>query len=245
MRCGRAGGRTLATVLARFAGTTTATALLSLLGRTLATAVLTRLALVTGGAARCLGGSPTAVSRTTARDLDLAIRNLIGHGRHRGLLLRARGMATARTRRALLLATRLATLVGRRIGARTTLGSGAGLASGCGAEGVLALLARQVTATTARGVHATAAILLLGLLSLALAGGILACGCGLTGIARTRAFAAATATGRLFDLGRLGLAATLPAATTLALVLSSASIGIGIATTALGHRRAGQTVGAR
>ena len=78
-------------------------------------------------------------------------------------------MATARTRRALILATRLAALVGRRIGTRGTLGSGTSLASSCGAEGILALLARQMTATTARGIHATAAVLLLGLLSLALA----------------------------------------------------------------------------
>ena len=78
-------------------------------------------------------------------------------------------MATARTRRALLLATRLASLVGRRVGSPGALGSGTGLASSCGAEGVLALLARQVTATTARGVHATATVLQLGLLSLALA----------------------------------------------------------------------------
>ena len=122
-------GRALATILTRLAGTTTATALLALVGRTLATAILARLTLVVRGTARGLGGSPSAISGATARDLDLAIRNLIGHGRHRGLLLRARGMAATRTRRTLLLATRLATLVGRCIGTRTALGSGAGLAS--------------------------------------------------------------------------------------------------------------------
>ena len=154
-------------------------------------------------------------------------------------------MATTRTRGALLLATRPAALVGRCIGTRGALGSGTSLASSCGAEGVLALLARQMTAATARGVHAAAAILLLGLLNLALAGGILACGSGLTGIARARALATTTATGGLLGLGCLGLTTALSAATALALALSSAGIGIGIATTALGHRRAGKTVGTR
>ena len=153
-------------------------------------------------------------------------------------------MATARTRRALVIVALLATLVGRRIGARTTLGSGTSLASSCGAEGVLALLARQMTAAATCGVHATAAILLLGLLNLALARGVLARGCSLGSIARARALAAATAIGRPLGLRRLGLAAALSAATALALTLTGASIGFGIATTALGHRRAGQTVGA-
>ena len=121
-------------------------------------------------------------------------------------------MATARTRRALLLATRLAALVGRCIGGRGALGSGTSLASSCDAEGVLALLARQMTAATSCGVHATAAILLLGLLNLALAGGILACESGLTGIARARALAAATATGGLLGLGCLDLTTALSAA---------------------------------
>ena len=169
--------------MTRLAGTTTATALLALVGRALAATILARLTFVASSATRGLGSRPSAIPRTTARDLDLAIRNLIGHRGHRGLLLRARGMATARTRGALLLATRLATLVGRRIGTRTTLGSGAGFASCCGAEGVLALLARQMTAATSCGVHTTAAILLLGLLSLALAGGILARSRCLAGIA--------------------------------------------------------------
>ena len=154
-------------------------------------------------------------------------------------------MAAARTRRALLLATRLAALVGRRVGGRSALGSGTSLASGCGAEGVLALLARQMTAAATCGVHTTAAILLLGLLDLALARGVLARGCSLGSIARARALAAATAIGRPLGLGRLGLAAALSTATALALALTGASIGFGIATTALGHRRAGQTVGTR
>ena len=162
-------GRALATILTRLAGATAATALLTLVGRALASTILARLMLVARGTARGLGCRSSAVTGTTARDLDLAIRNLIGHGRHRRLLLRARGMATARTRSALLLATRLAALVDRCVGTRAALGSGTGLASGCGAESILALLARQMTATTARGVHATAAVLLLGLLSLALA----------------------------------------------------------------------------
>ena len=49
----------------------------------------------------------------------------------------------------------------------------------------------MTTAATC-GVHATAAILLLGLLNLALARSVLARGSGLAGIARTRALAAAT-----------------------------------------------------
>ena len=102
----------------------------------------------------------------------------------------------------------------------------------------------MTTAATC-GVHATAAILLLGLLNLALARSVLARGSGLAGIARTRALAAATSTGSLLSLGCLGLAATLTAAATLALTLTGASIGFGIATTALGHRRAGKTVGTR
>lgn len=74
-----------------------------------------------------------------------------------------------------------------------------------------------MTATTARGVHATAAVLLLGLLNLALASSVLAGGCGLAGIGRARTLAAATATGGILDLRRLGLAAALSAATALAL----------------------------
>ena len=102
-----------------------------------------------------------------------------------------------------------------------------------------------MTTATARGVHATAAVLLLGLLNLALASSVLAGGCGLAGIGRARTLAAATATGGILDLRRLGLAAALSAATALALPLTGASIGFSIATTALGHRRTGQTVGAR
>ena len=151
-------------------------------------------------------------------------------------------MATARTRRALILAMRLTALIGRRIGARAALGGSAGLASGCGTEGILALLARQMTATTARGIHATAAILLLRLLSLALACAVLAGNCGLAGIGRARTLAAATAA-CLLDLGRLGLATALSTATTLA--LTGASIGFGIATTALGHRYARQAISVR
>ena len=218
--CRRRRGRTLATILTRLAGTTTATALLALVGRTLATAIFARLAFVASSAARGLGSRPSAISGATTRDLDLAIRDLIGNGGHRGLLLRARGMAATRTRGALVIVALLATLFGRCIGTRTTLGGGTGFASSCGAEGVLALLARQMAAATARGIHATAAILLLGLLSLALAGGVLACGSGLAGIARTRALAAATSAGSLLSLGRLGLAATLTAAATLALALT-------------------------
>ena len=104
-------------------------------------------------------------------------------------------------------------------------------------------LLTPVAATTARGVHAAAAVLLLGLLSLALARGVLAR--GLAVVDGRRALAATTAAGRLLGLGRLGLAAALSAATTLALALTGTSIGFGIATTALGHRRAGQTVGTR
>lgn len=225
-------GRAFTTVLARLAGATATATLLTLVGRALATAILTRFALVASTAARSLGSSSSAVSRTTARDLDLAIRDLIGHGGHRGLLLRARGMATARTRHALLLATRLAALVGKRVGGRGALGSGTGLASSCGAEGVLALLARQVTATTARGVHATATVLQLGLLSLALAGSVLTRGLAI--VDGRRALAAATTIGRPLGLGRLGLAAALSAATALGLALSGTSIGLGIAA-ALGH----------
>ena len=243
LRCRRRRGRAIATIMARLTGTATATALLALVGRTLATTVLTRIALVASGAARSLGSCSPAVSRTTARDLDLAIRDLIGHGGHRGLLLRARRVATARTRGALILAMRLAALIGRRIGARASLGSSAGLASGCGTEGVLALLARQMTATTACGIHATTAILLLRLLSLALACAVLADGCGLAGIGRARALAATTAAGGLLDLGRLGLATALTATAALALALTGTGIGISITATALGHRRAGQTVG--
>ena len=154
-------------------------------------------------------------------------------------------MATTRTRGAIVIVALLATLVGRRIRTRTTLGGGTGFASGCGAEGVLAFLARQMATATARGIHATAAVLLLRLLSLALAGGVLACGSGLAGIDRTRALAAATSNGSLLSLGYLGLAATLTAAATLALALTGTSIGVRIATAALGHRRPRQTVGAR
>ena len=100
-----------------------------------------------------------------------------------------------------------------------------------------------MTAAATCGVHATAATLLLGLLNLALARGVLARGCSLGSIARARALAAATAIGRPLGLGRLGLAAALSAAT--ALALTGAGIGFSIATTALGHRRAGKTVGAR
>ena len=102
-----------------------------------------------------------------------------------------------------------------------------------------------MTAAATCGVHAAAAILLLGLLNLALARGVLARGCNLGSIARARALATATAIGRPLGLGCLGLTAAFSAATALALALSSAGIGIGIATTALGHRRAGKTVGAR
>ena len=102
-----------------------------------------------------------------------------------------------------------------------------------------------MTTAAACGVHATAAILLLGLLNLALARGVLARGCNLGSIARARALATTTATGGLLGLGCLGLTTALSAATALALALTGASIGIGIATTALGHRRAGQTVGTR
>ena len=75
-------GRALATVLARLAGTATATALLTLVGRALATAILARLALVASGATRSLGSRSPAIPGTTVRDLDLAIRDLIGHGGH-------------------------------------------------------------------------------------------------------------------------------------------------------------------
>ena len=102
-----------------------------------------------------------------------------------------------------------------------------------------------MTAATTRGVHTTAAILLLGLLNLALAGGVLACSCSLADIARARALATTTATGGLLGLRRCGIATALSAATALALPLTGASIGFSIATTALGHRRTGQTVGAR
>ena len=102
-----------------------------------------------------------------------------------------------------------------------------------------------MTAAATCGVHAAAAILLLGLLNLALARGVFARGCSLGSIARARALAAATAIGRPLGLRRLGLTAALSAATALALTLTGASIGFGIATTALGHRRAGQTVGTR
>ena len=71
--------RAFATILARLAGTATATALLTLVGRALATA---RLAFVASGAMRSLGSRSPAISGTTARDLDLAIRDLIGHGGH-------------------------------------------------------------------------------------------------------------------------------------------------------------------
>ena len=84
--------------------------------------------------------------------------------------------------------------------------------------------------------------MLLGLLSLALTGSVLARGLA---IVDGRCALAAATTGCLLGLGRLGLAAALSAATTLALALSSASIGFGIAATALGHRRAGQTIGTR
>ena len=102
-----------------------------------------------------------------------------------------------------------------------------------------------MTAAATCGVHATAAILLLGLLNLALARGVLARGCSLGSIARARALATTTATGGLLGLRRCGIATALSAATALALPLTGASIGIGIATTALGHRRASKTVGAR
>lgn len=72
-------GRAFATILARLARTATATALLTLVGRALATA---RLAFVASGAMRSLGSRSPAISGTTARDLDLAIRDLIGHGGH-------------------------------------------------------------------------------------------------------------------------------------------------------------------
>ena len=102
-----------------------------------------------------------------------------------------------------------------------------------------------MTAATSCGVHATAAILLLGLLNLALASAVLAGGCGLAGIGRARTLAAATAASGLLGLRRCGIATALSAATALALALTGASIGFGIATTTLGHRRTGQTVGAR
>ena len=90
-------GRAFATVLARLAGATATATLLTLVGRALAAAILTRFALVASAAVRSLGGSSSAIAGATARDLDFAIRNLIGHRRNRGLLLRARGMATTRT----------------------------------------------------------------------------------------------------------------------------------------------------
>ena len=102
-----------------------------------------------------------------------------------------------------------------------------------------------MTAATSCGVHTTAAILLLGLLNLALAGNVLARGRSLGSITRARALATTTATSGLLGLGRCGIATALSAATALALPLTGASIGIGIATTALGHRRASKTVGAR
>ena len=102
-----------------------------------------------------------------------------------------------------------------------------------------------MTAAATCGVHAAAAILLLGLLNLALARDVLARGCNLGSIARARALATATAIGRPLGLGCLGLTAALSAATALALTLTGASIGFSIATTALRHRRAGQTVGTR
>ena len=85
----------------------------------------------------------------------------------------------------------------------------------------------------------------LTLLSLALAGSVLAGGCSVGSIARARALATTTAIGRPLGLGCPGLATALTAAATLALALTGASIGFSIATTALGHRRAGQTVGTR
>ena len=233
MRCGRRRDRAFATVLARLTGTTATATLLTLVGRALATAILARFALVASAAVRSLGGSSPTIAGATTHNLDFAIRNLIGHRRNRGLLLRARGMAAARTRRALLLAARLAALFGRRIGSRGALGSGTGLASSCGTEGILALLARQVTAATARGVHATAAVLLLGLLSLALAGSVLVC--GLAVVDGRRALAAATTTGGLLGLGCLVLTTALSAATALALALTGTGIGISITATALGH----------
>ena len=60
-----------------------------------------------------------------------------------------------------------------------------------------------------------------------------------------RALATTTATGGLLGLRRCGIATALSAATALALPLTGASIGFSIATTALGHRSAGQTVGTR
>ena len=102
-----------------------------------------------------------------------------------------------------------------------------------------------MTAAATCGVHAAAAILLLGLLNLALARGVLARGCNIGSIARARALTTATAIGRPLGLGCLDLTTALSAATALALALTGASIGFSIATTALGHRRAGQTVGTR
>ena len=102
-----------------------------------------------------------------------------------------------------------------------------------------------MTAAATCGVHAAAAILLLGLLNLALARGALARGCNLGSIARARALATATAIGRPLGLRCLGLTAAFSAATALALALTGASIGFGIATTALGHRYARQAIGVR
>lgn len=81
--------RAFATVLARLAGATATATLLTLVGRALAAAIITRFALVARAAARSLGGSSSAIAGATARDLDFTVRNLIGHGRNRGLLLRA------------------------------------------------------------------------------------------------------------------------------------------------------------
>ena len=66
-----------------------------------------------------------------------------------------------------------------------------------------------MTAAATCGVHATAAILLLGLLNLALARGALARGCSLGSIARACALATTTATGGLLGLRRCGIATAL------------------------------------
>ena len=90
--------------------------------------------------ARALGGSAPAIPRPAARNLDLTVRDLIGHRGHLRLLLRTRSMtATARTRRSLAVGT--LRVHGLSI-CRTVVASigrlGLGITSRSGTEGVLA-----------------------------------------------------------------------------------------------------------
>ena len=176
------GGAVVPAILLGLSGATTPTALLAVLGGVLG--LLASIAVGRMVAAGLRRGTAT-VTGTTARDLDLTFRDLLGNRGNLGLL-GGLGMATAARAVAGTLLARTGTGFGgalRLQGRRILTGCGAG-ALGGGTERVVALLGRQVAATATRRVHAAPAR---GVLALLLRRGLL-----LAALLDRRALAAAT-----------------------------------------------------